>query len=77
MLCPLADVIAKCVTIGDSGLMLLPLFDYGRCYCHVADVIATGWITLILVLSCSTEPHPIYEADGIYLYFYLGMDCSP
>ena len=49
----------------------------GRCYCHVADVIATGWITLTLVLSCSTEPDPIYEADGIYLCFYLGMDCSP
>ena len=52
-------------------------------YC-LADVIAMwqmlsplGGFILILVLSCSTEPHPIYETDGICLYFCLGMDCSP
>ena len=52
-------------------------------YC-LADVIAMwqmlsplGGFILVLVLSCSTEPHPIYEADGICLYFCLGMDCSP
>ena len=80
-----ADVITLVLFL---RLMLLPcgrwnshwvnfVIIFGRCYCHVADVMATGWITSTLVLGCLTEPHPICEADGICLYFCLGMDCSP
>ena len=36
-----------------------------------------GKITLVSVLRCYAEPHPIYEADGTCLCFYLGMDCLP
>ena len=53
--------------------MLLP-------FLIVADVIARwqmlsplGGFILILVLSCSTEPHPIYEADW-YLPIFLFRD---
>ena len=102
MLCPLADVVANlCITIGVIRLRanVIALIGCGRCYCQVADGIATGWTILFLVgrcyshvadvittgwifisplvLSCSTEPHPIYEAGGICLYSCLGMDCSP
>ena len=32
------------------------------------------WINvLILILMFYARPHPIYVADGICLYFYLGM----
>ena len=88
------------ITIGVIRLRadVIALVGYGRCYCHVADGIATGWTILFwladviamwqmlsplggfiltLVLNCLTEPHPIYEAGGICLYFCLGMDCSP
>ena len=76
--------------------------NFGRCYCLVADVIATicsvvladvvawrlmelptmgvdgrwnnHWVNaLVLILMFCAGPHPIYEADGIFLYFYLGM----
>ena len=81
MLCPLADVVANlCITIGVIRLRadVIALIGCGRCYSHVTDVITTGWIFIsTLVLSCSTEPHPIYEAGGICLYSCLGMDCSP
>ena len=36
-----------------------------------------GRITLVSVLRCYAKPHPIYEADGTCLCFYLGMDCLP
>ena len=57
----------------------------GELYCFwLVDVIAMwqmllplGGFILTLVLCCSTEPHPIYEAGCICLYFCLGMDCSP
>ena len=32
-----------------------------------------GHFILILVLCCLLEPNPIYETDGICLYFCLGM----
>ena len=46
----------------------------------VADIIATEPIVLsffyfILSSEMLTEPHPICEADGMCLYFCLGMDC--
>ena len=102
--------------------MLLPCFLIGRCYCHVADVVATNcvlliwqmllpsswccyhyyvvlfladvfacrqmelptmgvdgrwnshWVnTLVLILMFRVGPHPICEADGTCLCFYLGM----
>ena len=38
----LADVIAKiCEPQKELGLLLLPFIEYGRCYCHVAEGIAT------------------------------------
>ena len=42
----------------------------------VADGIATR-VCLFWVLRHLTEPHPICMADGICLYFCLGMDCWP
>ena len=42
MLCPLADVIANLCNHRRFRVDVIPLFDYGRCYCHVADGIATG-----------------------------------
>ena len=46
----------------------------------LADFKAIGYmelplvsIILILVLRCSTEPHPKCVADGICLHFYLGI----
>ena len=66
------------------------LYVMGWCYCPVADVIATwlecgqmlfgqmewatGLIILVLVLCCYWEPHPTYEAGGICLCSYSGMD---
>ena len=42
----MADVVAISL-----WLMLLPLFDVGRCYCHVlADVIAILWLMLLPLL---------------------------
>ena len=56
----------------------------GRCYSHVADVIAMwqmllplGGLLQFLVSGCSTEPDPIYVADGICLCFYSGMIVHP
>ena len=84
MLCPLADVIANWVIIGDFRVDVITLvlimadviamwqieYPLGELMLLcLADVIATGWITLTLVLSCSTEPHPICVADGICLCF--------
>ena len=66
------------------------LYVMGWCYCPVADGIATWmeceqmlfgqmeWATeliiLVLVLCCYWEPHPTYEAGGICLCSYSGMD---
>ena len=36
------------------------------------DGMATG-VNLILIQMLCVGPHPIYEADGICLCFYLGM----
>ena len=39
------------VVVISLWLMLLPLFDVGRCYCHVlSDVIAILWLMLLLLL---------------------------
>ena len=32
------------------------------------------YFILVYILACSSESHPIYLADGICLYSYLGMD---
>ena len=46
----LADVIAKiCEQYKELGLLLLPFVECGRCYCHVADGIATRVNYLVLV----------------------------
>ena len=70
-----ADVIAK-------WQMLWPLqggwWYCGWCYYHRADGIDMGqYFTLVLVLRCYQEPHPIYVVDGICQHFCLGMDCWP
>ena len=36
-----------------------------------------GRITLVSVLRCYAEPHPIHEADGTCLCFCLGKDYLP
>ena len=36
-----------------------------------------GRIILVLVLRCYAEAHPIYEADGTFLCFCLGIDYLP
>ena len=66
-----------------DGLMLLPC---ARWYNHLvgmwADVVWPMWqmewatesIILVLVLCCYWEPHPTYEAGGICLCSYSGMD---
>ena len=48
-------------------LMELPTMGVdGRCISH--------WVnTLVLILMFCAGPHPICEADGTCLYFYLGM----
>ena len=83
----LADVIANfyCNVVADviaKWQMLWPLqggwWYCGWCYCHRADGIVIGqYFTLVLVLRCYQEPHPIYVADGICQHFCLGMDCWP
>ena len=39
----------------------------------MADGIATGSMFSFLILMFYARPHPICVADGICLYFYLGM----
>ena len=36
-----------------------------------------GVLILVSVLRCYAKPHPICEADSIYLCSYSGMDCLP
>ena len=64
-----ADVIALWQMVWPLG------WNVGRCYLpNVADGMSHQSIILILVLCCYWEPHPTYEADGICLCSYLGMD---
>ena len=80
----MADVLA---IVADGITTIIHATIYGRCYSQGGlDVIATrvvGWcvgrcnsqvsITLMIVLGCYVECHPIYVADGICQYSSLGM----
>ena len=57
--CPVADGMA---TAGCGCSLLVDVIPRGRW-------MFMGRITLVLVLRCSAEPHPIYEVDGICLCF--------
>ena len=48
----------------------------GRCYDQVGrwNSHRVYFLILILVQTCSIEPHPRYVADGTCQYFYSGMD---
>ena len=80
MVLPVADVIATCAVgwcycLG--WLMLYPPMG------EMADVVAMvawwngHWVNLILIQMLCVGPHSIYEADGIFLCFYLGMGHWP
>ena len=56
-----------------GGSVLSP----GRHYSQGADGCSWVEITLVSVLRCYAEPHPIYEADSICLCSCSGMDCLP
>ena len=70
----MADVIAQWQMEwplqGVSASLLVDVIPRGQ-----MDIL--GRITLVSVLRCYAEPHPIYVADGTCLCFYLGMDCLP
>ena len=69
--CMLADVIAMVV----DGTTTQGGFLFGRCYSHGCrwELPLVSFIS-ILVLRCSTEPHPICVPDRTCLHFFSGMD---
>ena len=70
----MADVIAQWQVEwplqGDSVFLLLDVIPRGQ-----MDFM--GRFTLVSVLRCYAETHPIYGADGTSLCFCLGMDYLP
>ena len=69
----LADVIAK------RWLMVLPLFMFGRCYCPVADVIATVYYSScwqMLCLVADRMPTWVCMADVIAKVEELCQMCT-
>ena len=59
------------ITIGVIRLRadVIALFGYGRCYCQVADGIATGWTILFLVGRCYSHVSDVITTGWIYFNF--------
>ena len=74
VICYKADVIAlwqvEWPLQGDSVFLLVDVIPRGQ-----MDFM--GRFTLVSVLRCYAEPHPIYEADYTCLCFCLGMHSLP
>ena len=59
------------ITIGVIRLRtdVIALIGYGRCYCQVADGIATGWTILFLVGRCYSHVADVITTGWIYFNF--------